>query len=221
MIDLSVFNKALVSVQNPGLARARDIALRTALHVPVLGGWVCRAGMKPKPRFRRGEYLGLDRARIRGIEGALPPQPVVRRSDGRRVRLDDALGIGWAVIGFEIDPREALGADTVVWEGIGASFSTVYRAGGRPQGRIGDGGRTADLLGLEDTAGVLTAWLRRAGHRPGTVLVLRPDKYVFGASHDATELTRELERRVAPSGTDRRTAGRTTVTAPTETGRPS
>lgn len=241
MIDLSVFNKALVSVQNPGLARARDIALRTALHVPVLGGWVCRAGMKPKPRFRRGEYLGLDRARIRGIEGALPPQPVVRRYDGRRVRLDDALGIGWAVIGFEIDPREALGADTVVWEGIGASFSTVYRAGGRPQGRIGDGRRTArpgledtaDLLGLEDTAGLLgledledtygllTAWLRRAGHRPGTVLVLRPDKYVFGASRTPTELTRELQRRFAPSGTDSRTAARTTVTAPAETGRPS
>ncbi|NMO01483.1 bifunctional 3-(3-hydroxy-phenyl)propionate/3-hydroxycinnamic acid hydroxylase [Gordonia sp. TBRC 11910] len=221
MIDLSVFNKSLVSVQNSGLAQTRDIALRTALHVPALGGWVRRAGMKPKPRFRRGEYLGLDRARIRGIEGTLPPQPVVRRYDGQRVRLDDALGIGWAVIGFETDPREALGADTATWERLGASFATVYRAGGRPQGRIGDGRRNAGLLDLEDTEGRLTAWLCRAGHRPGTVLVLRPDKYVFGASRDAAELTRQLQRRVAPSGDDSRTVTRTDATTPTEAGRPA
>lgn len=202
MIDLSVFNKALVSVQSPALAQTRDVALRTALRVPALGGWVRRAGMKPKPRFRRGEYLGLDRALVRGIEGTLPPQPEVRRYDGQRVRLDDALGIDWAVIGFEIDPRAALGADIEVWERVGAHFATVYRAGARPQGRIGDGHRQAGLLDLEDTDGVLTSWLRRSGHRPGTILVLRPDKYVFGARRDAAELTRELEGRLALSHTD-------------------
>ncbi|WP_298446698.1 bifunctional 3-(3-hydroxy-phenyl)propionate/3-hydroxycinnamic acid hydroxylase [Gordonia sp. (in: high G+C Gram-positive bacteria)] len=208
MIDLSVFNKSLVSVQNPALAQARDTALRAAIHVPALGRWVQRAGMKPKPRFRRDEYLGLDRARVRGIEGTLPPQPMVRRYDGCRVRLDDALGIGWAVIGFETDPRDALGADTAVWEGLGASFATVYRSGARPQGRIGDGRRRAGLIDLEDTEDVLTSWLRRSGHRPGTVLVLRPDKYVFGASRDAAHLTQELEHRLHLSR-----AGSTTRTA--------
>ncbi|RDH13655.1 bifunctional 3-(3-hydroxy-phenyl)propionate/3-hydroxycinnamic acid hydroxylase [Tsukamurella pulmonis] len=215
MIDLSVFNKSLVSVQSQALARSRDVALRTAIHVPALGAWVRRAGMKPKPRFRRGEYLGLDRRPVRGIEGTLPPQPVVRRYDGHRVRLDDALGIGWAVIGFEIDPREALGSAAVTWERLGASFATIYRSGARPQGRIGDGDRRAGLLDLEDTDGLLTSWLRRSGHRPGTVVVLRPDKYVFGASRDAAELTRELERQVAPSRADTRSV----VTTPTDTGR--
>ncbi|WP_258794876.1 FAD-dependent monooxygenase [Tsukamurella tyrosinosolvens] len=202
MIDLSVFNKSLVSVQSPALARSRDLALRTAIHVPALGAWVRRAGMKPKPRFRRGEYLGLERRPVRGIEGTLPPQPVVRRYDGHRVRLDDALGIGWAVIGFETDPRECLGDDATAWERLGASFATIYRSGARPQGRIGDGRRQAGLIDLEDTDGLLTSWLRRAGHRPGTVLVLRPDKYVFGASHDAAHLTSEVLRRLRLAPTD-------------------
>ncbi|KXO98348.1 bifunctional 3-(3-hydroxy-phenyl)propionate/3-hydroxycinnamic acid hydroxylase [Tsukamurella pseudospumae] len=220
MIELSVFNKSLVSVQSRALARSRDIALRSALRVPALGAWVRRAGMKPKPRFRRGEYLGLDRKPVRGIEGTLPPQPVVRRYDGHRVRLDDALGIGWAVIGFETDPREALGAEALVWERLGANFATIYRSGARPQGRIGDGRRKAGLLDLEDTDDLLTSWLRRAGHRPGTVVVLRPDKYVFGASRDAADLTRALVRQVAPSGTDSRTTTRIDAT-PTQTGRPA
>lgn len=213
MIDLSVFNKSLVSLQKPGLARTRDVALRTAVHVPGLGGWIRRAGMKPKPRFRRDEYLGLERRRVRGVEGTLPPQPMVRRYDGHRVRLDDALGIGWAVIGFDTDPRAALGANVAVWERLDASFATVYRAGARPQGRIGDGHNQAGLVDLEDTDGLLTSWLHRSGHRPGTLLVLRPDKYVFGASRDAVELTQELEDRLRLSRTDSPTC--------TTTGRPA
>lgn len=196
MIRLSVFNKSLVSVQHRGLAVGRDVGLRTMLKVPALGAWVRRAGMKPKPRFPRGAYLGCHRAGLRGIEGTLPPQPTVRRYDGHSARLDDALGIGWSVIGFECDPRAALGADAAAWDDLGASFATIYGAGRRPQGQIGDGRRHAEVLDLEDTDDLLTSWLRRAGHRPGTVVVLRPDKYVFGASADAAHLTRELTRQL-------------------------
>ena len=197
MIDLSVFNKSLVSIKNPVRARARDAALVTALHTPGLGGWVRRAGMKPKPRFKRHAYLGLPRRAVRGVEGTLPPQPVVRRYDGRPQRLDDALGIDWAVIGYGVDPRDSLGDDLAVWEHLGARFATVYAAGTRPQGEIGDGRRRAGLVDLEDTDGALTAWLRRAGHRPGAVVVLRPDKYVFGIAPDARELTRAVVEQLA------------------------
>jgi len=200
MIDLSVFNKSLVSIKNPVRARARDAALVTALHTPGLGGWVRRAGMKPKPRFKRHAYLGLPRRAVRGVEGTLPPQPVVRRYDGRPQRLDDALGIDWAVIGYGVDPRDSLGDDLAVWKHLGARFATVYAAGTRPQGEIGDGRRRAGLVDLEDTDGALTAWLRRAGHRPGAVVVLRPDKYVFGIAPDARELTRAVVEQLGLPG---------------------
>lgn len=215
MIDLSVFNKSLVSIKSPRKAAARDLALRGSLKVPGLGAWLRSAGMKPKPRFRQGAYLGLPRRRPAGvgpidvprggIEGSLAPQPVVRRYDGRPERLDDLLGHGWAVIGFEVDPREALGELVADWDAVESAYATVFRAGARPQGSIGDGRRRAGLVDLEDTHGALTDWLRRAGHRPGTLLVLRPDKYVFGATTDATALTRALREQVRP------TAGRATA----------
>jgi 3-(3-hydroxy-phenyl)propionate hydroxylase len=187
MIDFSVFNKSLVSIKNPAKARARDAAMWTALHTPGIGGWVRSAGMKPKPRLRKGTYLGLPRG-LRGVEGTVAPQPVVRRYDGRPVRLDDALGTGWAVIGLGVDPRETLGTGLARWEQVEATFATVYAAGTRPQGEIGDGRRKAGLVDLEDTTGELVRWLRHAGVRPGSVVVLRPDKYVFGVAKDDTSL---------------------------------
>jgi 3-(3-hydroxy-phenyl)propionate hydroxylase len=161
------------------------------MRTPALGGWVRSAGMKPKPRFKRGAYLGLPRS-LRGVEGTLAPQPVVRRYDGRPVRLDDALGTGWAVIGLGIDPRDRLGADLDAWQQVDATFATVFGTGARPQGVIGDGRRRAGLVDLEDTTGELTRWLRRHGLRDGQLLVLRPDKFVFGASSDAATLSRAL-----------------------------
>ncbi len=192
MIDFSVFNKSLVSVKDPIRAKARDAAMWTALHTPGVGGWVRRAGMKPKARFKKNAYLGLPRRPL-GIEGTLAPQPVVRRYDGRPERLDDALGFGWAVLGYGVDPRDALGADLETWERLGARFACVYPAGGRPQGEVGDGRRRAGLVDLEDTTGALTRWLRRYAVRRGSVVVLRPDKYVFGVtSAEPGVLTRAL-----------------------------
>jgi len=191
MIALSVFNKGLVSIKHPAKAKARDAALRISLHVPGLGAWVRRAGMKPKPCFKKGAYLGLPRG-LRGVEGTLSPQPVVRRYDGRPVRFDDAVGIGWTVIGVEVDPREALGSDLATWQQVEATFATVFAPGTRPQGTVGDGRRRAGLVDLEDTTGELTAWLRKAGIRRGELVVLRPDKFVFGADKDAVRLTAAL-----------------------------
>lgn len=191
MIDLSVFNKSLVSVKHPLKATGRDLAMRTAIHTPVLGPWMQRMGMKPKPRFKKGAYLGLPRG-LRGVEGTLPPQPEVRTYNGRLQRLDDALGHGWAVIGYEVDPREALGSAKDAWDRVGASYTTVFGSGTRPMGQPGDGRRRAGLVDIEDTTGAFTAWLRKAGAKPGDVLVLRPDKYVFGVTSDTDRLTREL-----------------------------
>ena len=206
MIALSVFNKSLVSIKNPRAAKARDLALRGSLRVPGLGAWVRSAGMKPKPRFEKDSYLGLPRSRPAGfgpidmprggLEGTLAPQPVVRQYDGRPARLDDLLGTGWAVIGFEVDPREVLA--TEAWDGVEATYATLFRAGTRPQGSVGDGRRRQGLIDIEDTHGTLTAWLRKAGHKPGTVLVLRPDKYVFGVTTDGCTLTDALVRQVRP-----------------------
>ncbi|WP_328527487.1 bifunctional 3-(3-hydroxy-phenyl)propionate/3-hydroxycinnamic acid hydroxylase [Nocardioides sp. NBC_00368] len=195
MIALSVFNKSLVSLKHPVGAKARDAAMWTALRVPGLGGWIERAGMKPKPRFGRDAYLGMPRGLL-GAEGTLAPQPVVRRYDGRPARFDDAVGIGWAVVGIGVDPRKTLGSDIATWERVGATFATVFAPGARPQGSVGDGRRRIGLADLEDTTGELGRWLRRHRIRSGDVLVLRPDKFVFGAGSDVAALTAGLRQQL-------------------------
>ncbi|WP_327096650.1 bifunctional 3-(3-hydroxy-phenyl)propionate/3-hydroxycinnamic acid hydroxylase [Nocardia vinacea] len=184
MIDFSVLNKNIVSFDNKLVAAARDIALTTALRVPGLGGWIRAAKMKPAPRFRRGGYLGLPRRGLRGVEGTLAPQPVVRTYDGRPRRFDDVLGLGFAVVGNGVDPRAVLGADDLArLRARGARFVTVYPLGGRPQGQPGDGRITGDdYADIEDHTGALTRWFAKAGVGTGGVVLLRPDKFVFGTA---------------------------------------
>lgn len=211
MIDLSVLNKKLVSIDNTMIAAARDVGLTTALRVPGLGGWIRGAKMKPRPRFRRGAYLGLPRRGLRGVEGTLAPQPDVRDYDGRHRRLDDALGLGFAVLGYGTDPRRVLGPeDSAVLSGLGAAFVTVYPIGGRPQGKPGDG--RDDVIDVEDHTGTLTRWFAKAGLRTGGVVVLRPDRFVFGvaALGRGGPLVAELRRQLGISALP----GRLTVDQP-------
>ncbi|WP_431969949.1 bifunctional 3-(3-hydroxy-phenyl)propionate/3-hydroxycinnamic acid hydroxylase [Nocardia sp. bgisy134] len=209
MITMSVWMKNLVSVNNPVAARVRDIALTAALRVPGLGGWIRGAKMKPEPRFRRDAYLGLPRRGLRGVEGTLAPQPEVRTYDGRHRRLDDVLGLGFAVLGHGVDPRAACTADDlVVLDGLDSHFVTVYPLGGRPQGSPGDGrGDNDQVADIEDHTGELSRWFGKAGVRHGDVLVLRPDRFVFGTARRGhttalvAELVRRLDLRTGPGRT--------------------
>ncbi|MFF0457630.1 bifunctional 3-(3-hydroxy-phenyl)propionate/3-hydroxycinnamic acid hydroxylase [Nocardia africana] len=202
MIDFSVFNKSLVSVDNTLIAAARDLVMTASLHTPGLGGWIRAAKMKPRPRFRRNAYLGLPRRQFgwRGVEGTLSPQPEVRTYDGRHQRLDDVLGLGFSVLGYGADPRAALDGDEVAaLQALGTRFVTVYPFGGRPQGAPGDGRTTGDdYADVEDHTGALVRWFAKAGVGSGGLVLLRPDRFVFGtapAGHGGevvAELTRQL-----------------------------
>ncbi|WP_083863463.1 bifunctional 3-(3-hydroxy-phenyl)propionate/3-hydroxycinnamic acid hydroxylase MhpA [Nocardia exalbida] len=184
MIDLSVFNKNVVSIDNRFLAAARDTLISTTVRLPGLGGWIRQAKIKPAPRFRRGAYLGLPRPLIRGVQGRLAPQPEIRTYHGRHQRLDDTLGLGFAVLGYGSDPRRVFSpADLDVLRALDTRFVTVYPLGGRPQGKPGDG--REDLTDIEDHTGALARWFRRARLHPGGVVLLRPDRYVFGTAEPA------------------------------------
>ncbi|MFE5286005.1 bifunctional 3-(3-hydroxy-phenyl)propionate/3-hydroxycinnamic acid hydroxylase [Nocardia sp. NPDC056611] len=200
MIDLSVLNKSLVSIDNKLIAGARDLALTTALRVPGLGGWIRGAKMKPSPRFRRGAYLGLPRRGLWGVEGTLAPQPEVRTYDGHHCRFDDVLGLGFSVLGYNIDPRAALNAgDLAALRAIGARFVTVYKVGARPQGVPGDGRATGqDYADIEDHTGALARWFGKARVETGGLLLLRPDRFVFGtaARGHGGELIAELSKQL-------------------------
>ncbi len=193
MINLSVFNKDVVSTGVPWAIRARDLGIGWGAKLPGLGRFLTQAKMKPRPRFRRGAYLGSAR-RPGGVEGTLMPQPPVRTYAGRPVRFDDAIGSGWVVVGIGCDPRGIV--DAASWTKGEPAWVSLYRNGTRPQGQPGDGRRSAGLVDLELVDGSLDRWLRKAGAEDGAVIVLRPDKYVFSVTRP--------ERRRARGGPLRR-----------------
>ncbi len=113
-------------------------------------------------------------------------QPVVADASGARVPLDRLLGDGFAVVGLDTSPAEALDAETAkALEPVGATRVAVTRPG-RPG--------TGDAV---DVDGGLAGWFRRVGG--GRVALVRPDRQVFGVygHSDGAPLGSELRSGVA------------------------
>jgi 3-(3-hydroxy-phenyl)propionate hydroxylase len=120
-------------------------------------------GPRPQPRFRAGWFVPGPRG---AVAGEMVHQPFVLTEQGERVRLDHALGPGFAMLGFSVHPTQALGAETLAfWGRLGTRFLSVV-----PQG-----GPRPPLPWIEDVDGGLGAWL---GESTGRVLLVRPDRYV-------------------------------------------
>ncbi|MFX5839331.1 FAD-dependent monooxygenase, partial [Acinetobacter baumannii] len=84
MIDISVQLKDLVSMTNPVGTLVRDLAIQVGKSIPPLYKWIKEGGFKPAPVYTRGSYMGMRRSGRSGPEGAMAPQPQVRRFDGHR-----------------------------------------------------------------------------------------------------------------------------------------
>lgn len=180
MIDLSILMKNYVSVSNPALSRLRNIATRVLQKTPVLDQYITKAKFKPRPRYQPGQYFGLPRRRRRGPEGAQIAQPTVVARDGGHCLLDEVIGEGFALLGVGVDPREPLATrELTILERLAARSIALYPLGGRPQGTAAARGQPAGLAELEDSGGELVDWLKQAGCKPGEVLVIRPDKFVY------------------------------------------
>ena len=207
MIRLSVLNKDIVSTGRPAAIRARDWGIGAATRVPGLRSYLGEAKFKPQPRYRPGTYAGMPRRwrGMRGVEGTLMPQIPLRSIAGRPVRLDDALGQGWAVLGVGVDPRTVLGAP--VWDSLAPVWSRVFPMGGRPSGRGSRGPTPGGLVDVDASSDALARWLRLAGADIGSVIVLRPDRHVFSVTapgHHADAETALAQLFSSPSKRDAR-----------------
>jgi 3-(3-hydroxy-phenyl)propionate hydroxylase len=182
MIDLSVLLGRILSPTRKSTARAQDLLLRAAATAPGARNWLTEMRFKPRPHYRDGFLVPpASKPRLPGA-GSMFIQPVVEVSGKRRVRLDEALGSWFAVVGFECDPLACLdSAALAVVDGLEVRVIKIVesRAGEihhrKPVTRPG-------TVVIEDADNELRRWFTA---RDGNVVVLRPDRYVAALTSQA------------------------------------
>jgi 3-(3-hydroxy-phenyl)propionate hydroxylase len=161
----------IVMTQRPSVAWLRDKVLRTATRIPgVMAALVRRVGA-PTP-LGPGCFPARQPS---NMVGYLVPPARIALPGVRSVYIDDALGAGWAILGLDADPRDAMQKATVqAWERFGARFLTI-----RPGTSVVEG----DEIG--DPAGQLWDTMVAQGVN---YLVVRPDRYIYAATEHGHEI---------------------------------
>ncbi|CAM4176093.1 3-(3-hydroxy-phenyl)propionate/3-hydroxycinnamic acid hydroxylase [Mycobacterium basiliense] len=188
MIDLSTMVGRVISPTDRRLATARDLVVRAASVVPSLKRYVLEMRFKPMPRYQRGAVVHTRPGERGSPVGTLFIQPRVDVRAQQNVLLDDVLGAWFAVLCWNNNPREILGAEAfATWKTLGARFIAI-----RPQVQLHWTGQDdPDVVIVGDRSGELKAWFD--GHTE-SVLFLRPDRCIAGAciAQLAAEMTTSL-----------------------------
>jgi 3-(3-hydroxy-phenyl)propionate hydroxylase len=191
MIELSVLVGRIFVPSNPLARVARNLLGPLLSRIGPVRRHIAEMRFKPMPFFAEGAVVHPGAPDAAGAIGKVFVQPRVTDAAGRIRRLDDALGLRFALIGWSArfdawlgdDARRlltALDALTVVVRPTCQSLDREPPEGG---------------LVLADTDGTFKRWFDAA---PGSVVVLRPDRIVAAVCTpwqlDAT--LRELARRL-------------------------
>jgi 3-(3-hydroxy-phenyl)propionate hydroxylase len=178
MIDLSVTAGRIFAPTNALVAWVRDKVAMGLNAIPPIKNYIVQMRFKPMPRFTRGIVLADRSGKPEGkATGRLFPQPFVTTMQGERCRLDDAVGLRFAVLSWGCDPQAHMSEESLrFWKGLGAeliaivpptqvtNFRGVIRSGTK-------------LIG--DADGTLHEWF--AGQESdGSIVLMRPDRFVAG-----------------------------------------
>lgn len=180
MVKLATTLGRIYSPKSAAGEKARSVFFRTLRHFPQARDYVTKMKFKPMPRYLEGVVAGLngsshDRKNPSPI-GRMLIQPDVELTDGTRMKLDEALGDRFALVGLRMDPRSALDENELAfWEGLGARFVQINRSRiAKPDSAPADG-----LLVLDDVEGGFRDWEAAWKYR---ILFVRPDRYLAAAT---------------------------------------
>ncbi len=198
MIDLADIFGALLSQTNKVVARLRDWFFLSIRNIPRIRDYILQMKFKPMPRYSRGIVLNSTSPGQSERVGRMFIQPQVELADGNTVKLDDAIGPGFALLGWRCDPLEGVAPD--VRAGLAKLDCHVLKA---VRMRSGHGTRQRPPVPegvslLEDTENALHFWFQ--GAQADWVLI-RPDRYVaaIGRSADAPERLQQFVRTFVPA----------------------
>ncbi len=178
MIDLSVTAGRIFAPTNKAVAWLRDRIALGLNTLPPVKRYFVQMRFKPMPRFSRGLVLTDAAGRPQGrATGRLFPQPSVLTADGTTRRLDDVIGLRFAVLSWGGDPQLHM-SDEIrrYWEKMGAAMLAVIPATqfGHYRGEV-----TAGTTVIGDATGALHEWFATQ-EGDGSVVVMRPDRVVAG-----------------------------------------
>ena len=189
MIELADLFGAALSVTNPLLAWLRDRFMLAVRNLPSVRDYVLQMKFKPMPRISRGVVLAAATPRLDERVGRMFIQPPVERGDGSVVKLDDALGPGFALLCWQNDPGPALPAALrAALERLGCRVIAAARSRGLQAMQM----KAAPSPGVEvveDAENALHLWFAASG---ADWVLLRPDRYV-AALGPLAALPRDLE----------------------------
>ncbi len=116
------------------------------------------------------------------LSGTLFVQPMVQRPSGQRCRLDDLLKPGFVMASNSSKAFESLGDGALnLWRRIGGEFVVVTTEA------VKDG---AGFPTLQEVGNLFASWMKANGV---SAVIVRPDRYVFGAANDKNDLNRLVE----------------------------
>jgi 3-(3-hydroxy-phenyl)propionate hydroxylase len=174
MIDLSTTLGRMLTPARPLTSHTRDLLFRAAALVPPLRRWIGEMRFKPEPVYRSGFFLPDSGSKAGSASGRMFIQPDVEVA-GHRAKLDDVLGLGFSLVGFDCDPAEHLDdAATGALRHLEANvFRVVHSRAGNATHRRPM--RWPGTTVLEDVDDQLRPWFQQ---RRASAAVLRPDRYV-------------------------------------------
>lgn len=168
----------IIGELDPDQAARRDAVLSEQL----------RAGLMPTERqaFVPDLEAGLIDAGAEGA-GSLFVQPLIPGPEGRELLMDDVFGPEFLIIARDARLLD-LGPELAArWAAIGGERLLL---GSKPK-------EGSAVIALAESDGRIAAWLDRHG---SDAVVVRPDRYVFGAASDLLEITRMVGEIVAALG---------------------
>lgn len=194
MIALSVFVGRIFSPTNRLLAKLRDFLSYVLGAIPSVKSYILQMRFKPMPFYSSGAIVHQSpskKFKVPSPVGRMFAQPWIKTTDGQLLRFDDAIGTGFAIVSWVMDPRHYMDADTrEYWDSVGARYVSII-----PETELAEVMRTEQDKGhlvLVDVNLDFKDWFGR--YQVATV-VLRPDRFVAAAvaTSEISRATREFK----------------------------
>ncbi len=172
MIDVSVMIGRIFAPSNIFVRWVRDFTFAMMAVIPPLKAYVTSMRWKPMPRMIQGAVVRSAIAQKPDIAGTIFPQFTVNDGAGERRRSDDAVGRGFAILSWGVDPHYyADPLELARYRKLGGRIFAIF-----PEGQREKIQETAiDAEPLFDPDGQIKAWF---DDKEFTTILVRPDRIV-------------------------------------------